>query len=301
MWREFFYFSKAQQAGLFVLLGSIIVVLSVWVAQPFLVSKTTVSKNADFDTQVAKFRHSLQEQETQRLYEYKKSGYKRAEYPEKEMVEVYSFPFNPNTLDSAGFAKLGIRNYVISNILKYRAKGGVFRTDADFEKIYGVTQEQFIHLQPFIDLPQEPVSEKRDSLAKAEPVFVELNSADTTELKKIRGIGSGYAKGIVAYRNLLGGYISTEQLLEVRNMTPEAFAKIEPFVFVDTLKIRKIDVNKASIDKLRNHPYLNFYNARAILEYRQNNRKINSPNELRGLYELPEDVLEKMLPYLEFR
>ena len=294
MWQDFFYFSKAQRNGIFFLIVLILVVLGAWLWLPFLLSNEAASYDKDFEKNIAQFKVSLQEQEASKRF----FGNRDTVYPQKNTVEITLFAFNPNELDSAGFTKLGIKHFVASNIIKYRNKGGKFRTADDFGKVYGISEEQFVRLKPYIAIPPEPVAEK-DSLRKIEtPVFVELNTADTTELKKIRGVG-GYAKIIIAYRNRLGGYLSTNQLLEIQNMTQEAFERIEPFLLLDTTQIRKIDVNRAGIDKLKNHPYLNFYNARAIYEYRRNNGKIKSLKELQGLYELPDDVLEKIMPYLE--
>ena len=297
MWKNFFYFSKGQRNGIFLLVVLIIIVVAARLLLPLLFPDKTAIRDNDFEKNVAVFKSSLKEQEEKRLRN------KDNAYPQKNTVEITLFSFNPNTLDSAGFTKLGLKHFIASNIIKFREKGGKFRTAEDFGKIYGISQEQFTQLKPYIAIPTEQTVPK-DTLRKKitqEVVFAELNSADTTELKKIRGIGSGYAKGIVAYRNSLGGYISKKQLLEIRNMTQENYERIEPFVFVDSTQIRKIDVNKAGIDKLKNHPYLNFYNARAIYEYRQNKGKIKSAAELRGLYELPDEVLEKIKPYLEFK
>jgi len=291
MWLDFFYFSKAQRNGIFVLIALIVVVLSLWLSLPFLVTNETTLYDENFEKNIAQFRISLREQEAKRF-----SWDKNTFYPRKNTEEFILFAFNPNTLDSAGFTKLGIKYFVASNIVKYRNKGGKFRTPEDFGKVYGISEELFARLKPYITIPSEPVPEKEMKIE--EPVFVELNSADTTELKKIRGVGK-YAKSIVSYRNRLGGYFSKNQLLEF--MTREAFERIEPYLFVDTMQIRKIDVNIAGIDKLKNHPYLNFYNARAIYEYRRNNGKIKSIKELYGLHELPNEVLEKIKPYLEFK
>ena len=291
MWLDFFYFSKAQRNGIFVLIALIVVVLSLWLSLPFLVTNETTLYDENFEKNIAQFRISLREQEAKRF-----SWDKNTFYPRKNTEEFILFTFNPNTLDSAGFTKLGIKYFVASNIVKYRNKGGKFRTPEDFGKVYGISEELFARLKPYITIPSEPVPEKEMKIE--EPVFVELNSADTTELKKIRGVGK-YAKSIVSYRNRLGGYFSKNQLLEF--MTREAFERIEPYLFVDTMQIRKIDVNIAGIDKLKNHPYLNFYNARAIYEYRRNNGKIKSIKELYGLHELPNEVLEKIKPYLEFK
>lgn len=136
---------------------------------------------------------------------------------------------------------------------------------------------------------------------KFEPgTVVELNFADTTELKKIPGIGSSYAKRIVGYRNLLGGYHRMEQLQEVYGMYEELYEKITPFFSINTDSLRLIEINNFSLDRLKSHPYINFYQAKAIIEVRKKKKKIESFDELILLEEFTEDDRIRIIPYLSF-
>ncbi|MDH8702460.1 competence protein ComEA [Dysgonomonadaceae bacterium PH5-43] len=129
---------------------------------------------------------------------------------------------------------------------------------------------------------------------------IEINTADTTDLKKIPGIGSSFAKRIVGYRQLLGGYHSHKQLQEIYGMYEELYEKIIPFIDIDDDKITKINVNTLSLDKLKSHPYINFYKAKAIVELRNKTSKLESINDLILLEEFPEEDLKKLMPYLSF-
>jgi len=142
---------------------------------------------------------------------------------------------------------------------------------------------------------QYPVTEKF-----AEGTVIDLNSSDTLALMKIPGIGAAYAKRIVSYRNLLGGYYRLEQLQEVYGMYEELYEKITPFLQADTSEITSIQVNTASIDKLRSHPYINFYQAKAIVEIRKKKGKLENINELHLLEEFTEEDLERIKPYFKF-
>ena len=131
---------------------------------------------------------------------------------------------------------------------------------------------------------------------------VELNSADTTRLKQLRGIGSGYAKMIVAYREKLGGFYKTEQLLEVYKFPDETYQKIKHQLSVDTTLIRKIQVNTATVKELKNHPYISYYQALSIVE----NRELQVEMRYNCLYDMvvdedlkEEDVL-RVAPYFSF-
>jgi competence ComEA-like helix-hairpin-helix protein len=132
--------------------------------------------------------------------------------------------------------------------------------------------------------------------------MVELNSADTTRLKQLRGIGSGYAKMIVAYREKLGGFYKAEQLLEVYKFPDETYQKIKHQLSVDTTLIRKIKINEATVKELKSHPYISYYQALSIVE----NRELQPEMRYNSLYDMvvdedlkEEDIL-RVAPYFSF-
>ena len=132
--------------------------------------------------------------------------------------------------------------------------------------------------------------------------MVELNSADTTRLKMLRGIGSGYAKMIVAYREKLGGFYATSQLLEVYKFPDETYQKIKHQLSVDTTLIRKIKINEVTVKELKSHPYISYYQALSIVE----NRELQPEMRYNSLYDMvvdedlkEEDIL-RVAPYFSF-
>ena len=129
---------------------------------------------------------------------------------------------------------------------------------------------------------------------------IELNSADTTDLKKIPGIGPAFARRIVQYRNHLGGYHRIEQLQEVYGMYEELYEKITPYLNIDAQNLMHISVNSTSLEKLRGHPYLNFYQAKAIIEIRRKKGKLEDISELELLEEFSSEDWVRISPYLDF-
>jgi DNA uptake protein ComE-like DNA-binding protein len=117
---------------------------------------------------------------------------------------------------------------------------------------------------------------------------------------KIPGIGASYAKRIVAYRNILGGYYRLEQLQEVYDMYEELYEKITPYLSINSEAVTRLPANTASLDKLKAHPYLNFYQAKAIVEMRKKKGKLEDISEFVLLEEFTEEDLEKIKQYLEF-
>lgn len=128
---------------------------------------------------------------------------------------------------------------------------------------------------------------------------LELNSADTTELKKIPGIGSGYANRIIKYKNMLGGYVEITQLKEVWGMDDILYNKITPYI---TLKpaVTKIKVNAVDFKTLNQHPYVNYKQAQIIIDIRERKGNIESINRLALLDEFKPNDIKRLTPYLSF-
>lgn len=126
---------------------------------------------------------------------------------------------------------------------------------------------------------------------------VDLNSLDSAALTLLPGIGPYYAKRIVEFRNLLGGYADVQQLKEIDGI-PDSV--LQWFVVTDTIPIRKIDINRSSLIKLRNHPYISFYQAKAIVDYRRSEGNIKSPAQLTLIDEFTEQDLIRLEPYILF-
>ncbi|MBR4699751.1 MAG: helix-hairpin-helix domain-containing protein [Prevotella sp.] len=234
---------------------------------------------------------------------------------------VERFPFDPNTADSTQLLRLGLRSWQVKNIYKYRANGGVYRTPSDFARLYGLTQKEYHELEPYIRISKDyrPASELFDkSSIDAQPIssdnrsqyrdtlkyplklkeneFVMLNSLDTNQYKKVPGIGSHYARRIAEYGRRLGGYVSTEQLREINGFPEESIR----FFKLNTTHIKKINLNQLTLNQLKSHPYLDFYQARAIIDYRRLREPLKSLDDLKLLPEFPSDARQRLAPYVEF-
>lgn len=128
---------------------------------------------------------------------------------------------------------------------------------------------------------------------------VDINTADTTLLKRIPGIGSAYSKRIVNYRKSLGGYVSINQISEVWGIDTALFVKIEPYLAISEGH-QKIEINKLTLDELRKHPYISYKQAKAIVAIRKKEGIIKSVDQLAGNKEFTEKDIERLTPYLSF-
>ena len=227
--------------------------------------------------------------------------------------KVERFPFDPNTADSTQLLRLGLHPWQVRNIYKYRAAGGVYTKPEDFSRLYGLTRKQYKELQPYIRISAdylqaydrhfyayEPI-ETRDTVKypiKIQPLErIALNKADTLQLRKVPGIGSYFASKIIEYRNRLGGFYSINQLMEIEDF-PESATSY--FIIPDDEQTKKIKINQLSLNELKKHPYINFYQARAITDYRRLHGPIRSLNDLRLSKDFPQEAIDRLAPYVEY-
>ena len=233
-------------------------------------------------------------------------------YYNVEEKKAERFAFDPNTADSTQLLRLGLRPFIVRNIYKYRAKGGRFRKPEDFARMYGLGKEEYKSLEPYIKISSdyqpasslisetEKSSTPKDSLRYPVKLSVgehiALNTADTTMLKRVPGIGSGYARAIVNYRNRLGGYVDVNQLLDIKGIPPEALQ----YIVLGNSDVKKLDVNHLSLNQLKQHPYLNFYQARALVESRRLHGPLRSAADLRLISDFTEADIKRLIPYLQF-
>ena len=246
-------------------------------------------------------------------YQQKQDSIRKKQWKKKysrDTIEIRMQKFDPNTADSSTLVHLGFKPWQAKNMMKYRAKGGIYRKAEDIKKLYGMTDSMYQALVPYIDIARE----EKDSLevdstkighllkweSENKDTVLNLRTADTTELKMVRGIGSYRARQIVRYREQLGGFVRVEQVMEAKGMERLEADSILKWFVLDSVKVEQIYVNQASTQRLSKHPYLRFEQAKAIYELRRKKIKLNSVNDLEGLDCFDMKTLEKVAPYLNF-
>ena len=298
MIKEFFYFPKSDRRAMIFLLAA--VVLSAVVVG--IMDKGGMSSQlarTDSLTADSSIRKAAVRRGVQYIYNV-------------ETVRRKLSAFDPNTADSTLLLSLGLQPWQVRSIYRYRAKGGIYRQPSDFARLYGLTVKQYKELLPYIHISDEykPAAEVygrtdavrsgRDTLrypVKLRPgQYVTLDDADTASLRKVPGIGRYYASRIVRYRNDLGGYVSVAQLSEIEGI-PEAALS---YFRVTGGAVRKLNLNRLTLNELKHHPYINFYQARRIIDYRRLKGPLHSIDELRLLKDFSQRDIERLRPYVEF-
>jgi competence ComEA-like helix-hairpin-helix protein len=241
----------------------------------------------------------------------------------KNPVLVSLFEFNPNKASKEDFINLGLSKKVSQTILNYRNKGGKFRTQEDLKKVYGLRTEDYERLKPFMIFEQAPKSKvvevedtliiaktatRKIAVQKIKPapdkttldIKIDVNKASIEEWKKLRGIGDYFSKKIVKFRDALGGFASIDQISETYNLPDSTFKSIEPHLVLSPI-IKKINVNTASAEELKSHPYLTWKQANGIVKYRKKHGAFVDYEALKRVGgALKEEVLERIKPYLSF-
>lgn len=238
------------------------------------------------------------------LYQPKQAGFKKFR---NEQSNAMLFVFDPNTANEAEWKRLGVRDKTIQTILNYRSKGGKFFKPEDLQRIYGLRPIDYERLKPYVQIASNrnestaaftPVAEPKKERIDYASIAVDINIADTTEWKKLKGIGSGYARRIVNFRSKLGGFVSIEQVKETFGLPDSVYQQIKPQLRFDASSVQQIDLNRASLEELKAHPYIAYAVANAIVQYRKEHGEFAAVDDIRKIGAIDAALFSKIAPYL---
>ncbi len=234
--------------------------------------------------------------------------------------DIQLFPFNPNGLPVDQWVLLGLSDRQAEAIHKYEARGGRFRTKDDLGRMRVVDPGLFALWKPYIQLPERAEAASRPSRGqgwqprdtaravngerrerRASPqALVELNAADSATLVAIRGIGPAFARGIIRYRDRLGGFISLDQLAEVPILRdkPDAVEQLKQQLTLDPGAVRQIPINTCAVEELARHPYMNWKVAKALVAYRGQHGPFRAAEDIAGCLLVTDTIRARILPYI---
>ena len=324
--RRYFGYSRGEARGM---VGVLALMLAAIVApmllRPELATYLPAADQKGLDALAAQLKdHRTAEQGYATRYpkrDYQKFDRSRR-YP--QVVQVTLRLFDPNALTAEDWEARGVPHFVAARIEKYRTAAGGFKAKAQIRKMYGLEDSVYQRLAPFMQLPEE--APKKDYATNRPgsdgkfPPFAgpdaapgkfprkprnlqpfDLNTADTTQLMQIRGIGAGRAKWVVKYRNQLGGYLREDQLDEVFVLkdAPDLRDSLKKYTFVSSsFSPKTVNVNTAGFDELYLQPYIGKPKARIIVAYRQQHGPFKTVEDLKQIPILKLADWEKMRPYL---
>lgn len=226
------------------------------------------------------------------------------EKTDSTQIEKTLFEFNPNTASKDELMALGFSSSLANRIDNYRAKNGKFIIKSDLKKIYGMDSTLYAVLYSYIDLPTEKSTITKDKKITPEKTALtikkfDINTADTTQLIRIYGIGSKLSQRIIKYRNSLGGFISMNQLNEVYGLDSIVVNELTEKVFIrDEFEPNLLAINSLTEKELAAHPYIKYNLAKAITTYRFQHGNFTSLEDLKKIALVDETFYTKIKPYL---
>lgn len=274
--REYFSFSTTERNGIIVLL----IILLVVIISPYFIK---LLHNEDFIdyTKIEKEIKSFQIQEKV----LKQDHTYNENY--KSLNNINPFQFNPNEISKKKLVKLGLNKQVIKNIINYRKKGGVFSIKEDLKKIYGIDEEIYTILKPYI------IIEGDTSEIIINPF--DPNTLTSEEWKQI-GIKDKIVEIIQNYLNAGGRFYKKEDLKKIYGINQKLYKKLEPYIKIDTIAFTlKQKINKDSISLTYDIIELNSADSIALSKIFINKYLVSRIIKYRswlGGYYLPEQLLE---------
>ena len=202
-------------------------------------------------------------------------------------------PFEPFGIDTVGVNYLrliGFSTRQAEALIRYREQGDGIHSMNELRDCYAVSKEMADSLEHFVVLtPRDP-----------HQGLVEINSADSTRLRTVRGIGEKTVVAVLEYRKLLGGFVRKEQIAELKCVTSENFDKISKQIYCDSCNISKIDINFAPASQFEHHPYMSRRAIKLIVETRESKGGWNSIEEMQEDNIFTKEQAEAIAPYLLF-
>ncbi len=316
MWKNFITdylsFTKKERSGTLVILLLIVFFITIPFLFPFFIPRKTVSDitfKSQMDQLVNKQMDTVKKM-AYKNYDKTNSQYSKDEYSSNyapKKIEGQLFMFDPNTLDEAGWHRLGVSNKTTSTIQKFVSKGGKFYKPQDIGKIWGLQEAEINRLLPFVVIEQKksayPDSKPFDKKLYDKPIYkpsvVDINAADTTMLIALPGIGSKLALRIIVFRDKLGGFYKVDQIGETFGLRDSVFQLLKARFSIGETPVKQLNINTATLDELKAHPYLRYVIANAIVQYRTQHGNFTALADIKKIMLVTEEIFIKAAPYLK--
>lgn len=214
----------------------------------------------------------------------------------KRENEINKGKFDPNNTTMDELRSFGFNEFQSRNLLAYIDNNGTINQREDLLKIYGIDSTFFFEIYANVEIQKKELPKYQ--ISHLPKTTLELNTADSLQLIELNGIGPVFASRIIKYRNLLGGFTSKQQLLEIYNFSEETYNTIEPDIYIDSTRINKIRINFAEYGELLRHPYINRKEAKALCDFRNTQGAFKSKKELLDVEGIDSVLMYKIIPYL---
>jgi len=307
---DYLSFTRKERTGIIVILALILLFITLPFFYPLFIHRKANDHSAfekDIASLTIKQADSSDKDDNENNY--------RHYYPSQQKnyndrsIKGDLFSFDPNTLSAEGWKKLGVRDKTIATIQNYLSKGGKFRHPEDIGKIWGLHEDEVQRLLPYVSIAEQGSSFASDKKSfenkpyeKKENKIVsfDINTADTSAFIALPGIGSKLANRIIAFRDKLGGFYKVDQVGETFALADSVFQKIRTNLKLIDPKVKQININTASVDEMKQHPYIRYALANAIVQYRSQHGKFSSIADIRKIMIVTDEIYNKLVSYLTY-
>lgn len=294
--KKYFTFNKRERNGILALFFILLFVIISIQLLPFFV-KPPENKFSQFEKELADMENSKIEF-AQSKDSTNKVILSKDEEEVNNLLQKTSL-IDPNTASENDFKNIGLSPKIIRTLLKYRGKGAKFKKKTDLKKIFGMNDAIYNSIEKLIFIEGDTVIKSDNTVANNKPQQkLELNSADSLSFVMLKGIGPSFAHRIIAYRNRLGGFCDIAQLKEVYGMDSTRYNSMLSSITVDSSLISQININSASVQDLKKHPYINHNLANLIVAYRNAHGNYKAVEDVKKLNLVTDDLYRKLAPYL---
>ncbi len=306
--KEYLNFSKKERTGIFVLLTLIILLIIAPLFFPFFIHPKKYDHH-QFENEIAAL--ELMQDDNTTTVKWKKNfspSYYDPSVKKYEHSTAALFDFDPNTLSGDGWKRLGLKDRTIQTIQKYLSKGGKFKKAEDINKIWGLHPQDVQRLLPYVKIKEryseyqskQPYTKEftaKGSINKNS--VIDINTADTTAFISLPGIGSKLAGRIITFREKLGGFYKIEQVAETFGLPDSTYQQIKNRLMLTGSAVKQLNINNATVEEMKAHPYLRYAIANAIIQYRSQHGNFNAITDIKKILLVTEEIFNKIAPYLK--
>lgn len=290
--KTFFRFSKNQRKGILALLLIILLIQTVF----FLINFNVVQPQ--------------NKEEKQWLQNQNLLDFQKQQLPKTEKI----YPFNPNFITDFKGYKLGMKPEEIDRLLAYRKQNKFVNSASEFQRVTGVSDSLLAAIAPYFKFPDwvnqknksnqkstEYISSWKDYSTKERLTILDINRATKEDLMKVYGIGDAISDRILKQKEILGGFVSMQQMQDVWGLSPEVIEQLNSHFKVSAKpNLKKININEATIKELAQFPYFKYPLSKNIVAYRSMNGGTITAEDLTKIKDFPVDKIEIITLYLEF-
>ncbi len=286
---DFFYFSKKERKGIFLL---IILNCLIWLS-PYIIKQFFIDNTNSFFSEINVKEFLSEDVDTKTM------KINTNENPKSTKSLHY---FDPNLIDQEEWQSFGVSEKTSATIIKYVSKGGRFKTAKDLNKIWGMPSALVTKLIRYVIIKDSfndhHASNISLSVHKKSTPLININEADSATFEKLYGIGPKLSQRIILFRKKLGGFYDIHQVSEVWGLQDSVFQNIKEQFIISSINLVKININKAPLEQLQSHPYIGYKQGKMIINYRNQHGSFEKLEDIQKIISIDKETYSKIEHYL---